>query len=149
LLRRCCQAAVTDENAVRQSQRDEHPAAHRAFIRKPGAKKIGGDGRDTEGLDAFVDRVEIVEGFQTLVLRLPGLVGWIFEMAVTSRRGQQSEKREVAFYVSAKTGGGNRDWSNIGVALAQKNGEPGFTIKFNTLRIDRNWNACYDEAIEE
>jgi hypothetical protein len=70
-------------------------------------------------------------------------------MAVSSRRGQQSEKREVAFYVRAKTGGGNRDWSNIGVAFAQKNGEPGFTIKFNTLRIDRKRKCCYDEAIEE
>lgn len=82
----------------------------------------------------------------------------ISEMAVSSRRGQQQEKREIAFWVRAKTGPGNRDWSNIGVAFARKNGDPGFTIKLNTLPIDRNWNGAAvlvppfvddDAAIEE
>ena len=82
----------------------------------------------------------------------------ISEIAVTSRRGQQQEKREIAFYVRAKTGGGSRDWSPVGVAFARKNGEAGYTIKLNTLPIDRNWNGALvlvppfvgdDEAIEE
>lgn len=73
------------------------------------------------------------------------------------RRGQEREKREVAFYVRAKTGPGSRDWSPIGVAFARRNGEPGFTIKLNTLPIS-GWNGSMvlvppfvedDEVIEE
>ena len=55
-------------------------------------------------------------------------------------RGPREEKREVAFYVRAKTGPGSRDWSPVGVCFARKNGE-GFTPKLNTLPIDRNWNG--------
>jgi hypothetical protein len=66
----------------------------------------------------------------------------ISEIAVNSRRGQQPEKREVAFYVRAKTGPGSRDWSPVGVAFTRKNGEPGLTIKLNTLPIDRNWSGA-------
>jgi hypothetical protein len=56
------------------------------------------------------------------------------------RRPQTQEKREVAFYVRAKTGPGARDWSPVGVAFARKNGEPGFTVKLNTLPIS-GWNG--------
>jgi hypothetical protein len=52
-----------------------------------------------------------------------------------ARRSQQPEKREIAYYVRAKTGLGPRDWSPVGVAFARKNGEPGFTVKLNTLPI--------------
>jgi hypothetical protein len=59
----------------------------------------------------------------------------------TTRRGQQPEKREIAFYVRAKTGAGPRDWSPIGVAFHRRNGD-GFTMKLNTLPIS-GWNgAC-------
>jgi hypothetical protein len=73
------------------------------------------------------------------------------------RRGQQPEKREVAFYVRAKTGPGPRDWSGVGVAFARKNGEPGFSVKLNTLPI-AGWNGVMvmvppfvedDEPIDE
>jgi hypothetical protein len=74
------------------------------------------------------------------------------------RRGQQQpEKREVAFYVRAKTGPGPRDWSGVGVAFARKNGEPGFSVKLNTLPIT-GWNGAMvmvppfvndDEPIDE
>lgn len=74
------------------------------------------------------------------------------------RRGQQpAEKREIAFYVRAKTGPGPRDWSAVGVAFARKNSEPGYTIKLNTLPIS-GWNGAMvlvppfvkeDDPIEE
>lgn len=51
------------------------------------------------------------------------------------------EKREVAFIVRCKTGPGARDWSAVGVAFARRNGEIGYTIKLNTLPIDKNWNG--------
>jgi hypothetical protein len=51
------------------------------------------------------------------------------------RRGQQTEKREVAFFIRAKTGNGPRDWSPCGVAFARKNGEPGYSVKINTLPL--------------
>lgn len=58
------------------------------------------------------------------------------------RRGQQQpEKREIAFYVRAKTGPGTRDWSPVGVAFARKDSQPGFTIKLNTLPIT-GWNGA-------
>jgi hypothetical protein len=56
------------------------------------------------------------------------------------RRPQQAEKREIAYYVRAKTGPGARDWSPVGVAFARKNGQPGFTIKLNTLPVGP-WNG--------
>lgn len=75
-----------------------------------------------------------------------------------TRRGQQqTEKREIAFFVRAKTGSGPRDWSPCGVAFARKNGAPGFTIKMNTLPIS-GWNGAMvmvppfvneDEPIDE
>lgn len=67
----------------------------------------------------------------------------ITERPAPARRGQQPlfEKREVAFYVRAKTGPGARDWSPVGVAFARKNGEPGFTVKLNTLPIGE-WNGA-------
>jgi hypothetical protein len=46
------------------------------------------------------------------------------------------EKREVAFFVRAKTGPGPRDWSPVGVAFARRNDEPGYTVKINTWPID-------------
>jgi hypothetical protein len=57
------------------------------------------------------------------------------------RRPQDKEKREIAFYVRAKTGPGARDWSPVGVAFARKNSEPGFTVKLNTLPIS-GWNGA-------
>jgi hypothetical protein len=59
------------------------------------------------------------------------------------RRGQQGEKREIAFFVRAKTGPGTRDWSPVGVAFARRNGEQGFTIKLNSLPIPGSgWNGA-------
>src|SRR4051812_37262882 len=57
------------------------------------------------------------------------------------RRPAEREKREIAFYVRAKTGPGPRDWSPVGVAFERKNGEPGYTIKLNTLPIS-GWNGA-------
>lgn len=59
----------------------------------------------------------------------------------SGRRHHEDEKREIAFYVRAKTGPGSQDWSQVGVAFARKNGEPGFTIKLNTLPISKDWNG--------
>ena len=76
--------------------------------------------------------------------------------ATNTRRSQEPEKREIAFYVRAKTGPGARDWSPVGVAFARKNDQPGFTIKLNTLPIS-GWNGAMvlvppfadDEVVEE
>lgn len=59
----------------------------------------------------------------------------------STRRGRDEDKREVDYYVRAKTGPGRRDWTTIGVAFTRRNNEPGFTIKLNTLPIDKNWNG--------
>ena len=59
----------------------------------------------------------------------------------SARRGREEEKREVDFYVRAKTGPGRKDWTTIGVAFKRRNDEPGFSIKLNTLPIDKNWNG--------
>lgn len=58
-----------------------------------------------------------------------------------SRTRREPEKREVEFVVRAKTGPGPRDWNNIGVAFKRRSGD-GYTIKLNTLPIDRNWNGA-------
>ena len=77
--------------------------------------------------------------------------------ARNARRGQPAERREVAFYVRAKTGPGVRDWSPVGVAFERRNGQPGFSVKLNTLPIT-GWNgsmvlvppfADQDEAITD
>jgi hypothetical protein len=74
-----------------------------------------------------------------------------------SPRQPRQEKREIAFFVRAKTGPGARDWSPVGVAFARRNGEPGFTVKLNTLPIGE-WSGALvlvppfvqeDEPIEE
>jgi hypothetical protein len=65
----------------------------------------------------------------------------ITDRAAANTRRPQAEKREIAFYVRAKTGPGARDWSNVGVAFARKNNEPGFTVKLNTLPIGE-WNGA-------
>ena len=65
----------------------------------------------------------------------------ISERASPRGREREEEKREVAFYVRAKTGPGRKDWTSIGVAFARKNEEPGFTIKLNTLPISREWDG--------
>lgn len=57
------------------------------------------------------------------------------------RRGREEEKREVDFFVRAKTGPGRRDWTTIGVAFARRNNEPGFTVKLNTLPISKDWDG--------
>ncbi len=58
-----------------------------------------------------------------------------------NRRGREDDKREVEFYVRAKTGPGKRDWTTIGVALKRRNEEPGFSIKLNTLPIWKDWDG--------
>lgn len=60
--------------------------------------------------------------------------------ARSARRTQQPEKRDIAFFVRAKTGPGTRDWSPVGVAFERRNG-PGFTIKLNTLPIGE-WSGA-------
>src|SRR5665647_3936012 len=57
------------------------------------------------------------------------------------RRGREEEKREVEFYVRAKTGPGKKDWTTIGVALKRRNNEPGFSVKLNTLPISKDWDG--------
>jgi hypothetical protein len=59
-----------------------------------------------------------------------------------ARRGHEEEKREVDFYVRAKTGPGRRDWTTIGVAFKRRNNEPGFTVKLNTLPISKDWDGA-------
>jgi len=61
--------------------------------------------------------------------------------SANARRGRDEEKREVDYYVRAKTGPGRKDWTTIGVAFTRRNNEPGFTVKLNTLPIDKNWNG--------
>jgi hypothetical protein len=61
--------------------------------------------------------------------------------APSARRGREEERREVEFYVRAKTGPGKRDWTTIGVALKRRNDEPGFSIKLNTLPISKDWDG--------
>jgi hypothetical protein len=51
----------------------------------------------------------------------------------TRSRPQRREKREIDFYVRAKTGPGRQDWSPVGVAFKTENG---FSIKLNTLPIN-------------
>jgi hypothetical protein len=51
----------------------------------------------------------------------------------TRSRPQRREKREVDFYVRAKTGPGRQDWSGIGVAFKTENG---YSVKLNTLPIN-------------
>jgi len=58
-----------------------------------------------------------------------------------ARRGREEDKREVEFYVRAKTGPGKRDWTTIGVALKRRNDEPGFSVKLNTLPISKDWDG--------
>lgn len=56
-------------------------------------------------------------------------------------RRQVQEKREIAYYVRAKTGPGNRDWSPIGVAFKRRDGD-GYTIKINSLPLPASgWNG--------
>lgn len=62
----------------------------------------------------------------------------ISERATTRK---QPERREIAFYVRAKTGPGTRDWSPVGVAFERKGGEPGYTVKLNTLPISKDWDG--------
>lgn len=63
------------------------------------------------------------------------------ERMPATRRGREEDKREVEFYVRAKTGPGKRDWTTIGVALKRRNDEPGFSIKLNTLPITKDWDG--------
>ena len=73
-----------------------------------------------------------------------------------ARRGHEDDKREIAFYVRAKTGPGKKDWSPCGVAFARRDGQPGFTVKLNTLPISKDWDGglvlvppLEDEATDE
>jgi hypothetical protein len=59
----------------------------------------------------------------------------------SARRGREEEKRQVDYFVRAKTGPGRKDWTTIGVAFTRKNGEDGFSVKLNTLPIDKNWDG--------
>jgi hypothetical protein len=58
-----------------------------------------------------------------------------------TRRGREDDRREVEFYVRAKTGPGKRDWTTVGVALKRRNNEPGFSVKLNTLPISKDWDG--------
>jgi hypothetical protein len=58
-----------------------------------------------------------------------------------TRRGRENDRREVEFYVRAKTGPGRKDWTTIGVALKRRNDEPGFSVKLNTLPISKDWDG--------
>jgi hypothetical protein len=58
-----------------------------------------------------------------------------------NRRSRADDKREVEFYVRAKTGPGKRDWTTVGVVLKRRNEEPGFSIKLNTLPIWKDWDG--------
>ena len=62
-------------------------------------------------------------------------------VSTSARRGRDEEKREVDYFVRAKTGPGRRDWTTIGVAFTRRNGEPGFTVKLNTLPISKDWDG--------
>ena len=57
------------------------------------------------------------------------------------RRGREDDRREVEFYVRAKTGPGKRDWTTVGVALKRRNDQPGYSIKLNTLPISKDWDG--------
>ena len=61
--------------------------------------------------------------------------------SASARRGRDDEKREVDYFVRAKTGPGRKDWTTIGVAFARRNNEPGFTVKLNTLPISKDWDG--------
>jgi len=61
--------------------------------------------------------------------------------SASARRGRDDEKREVDYFVRAKTGPGRKDWTTIGVAFARRNNEPGFTVKLNTLPISKEWDG--------
>jgi hypothetical protein len=66
----------------------------------------------------------------------------ITDRASTSvRRGRDDDRREVEYYVRAKTGPGKRDWTTIGVALKRRSDQPGFSIKLNTLPISKDWDG--------
>jgi hypothetical protein len=73
----------------------------------------------------------------------------------TARRGREDDRREVEFYVRAKTGPGKRDWTTIGVALKRRNNEPGYSVKLNTLPISKDWDGGlvlvppYEEETED
>lgn len=60
---------------------------------------------------------------------------------ITQRAAAKPPTREVEFYVRAKTGPRAQDWSTIGVALARKNGQPGFSVKLNSLPISKDWDG--------
>jgi hypothetical protein len=55
--------------------------------------------------------------------------------ALTARRVQPQEKREVAFVVRAPDANNRGRWVTVGVAFARKNDEPGFSIELNTLPV--------------
>ena len=57
------------------------------------------------------------------------------EAPTRQRRLPLAERREVDFFVRAKTGPGPRDWSPVGVAFKRRNGD-GYSVKLNTLPID-------------
>jgi hypothetical protein len=61
--------------------------------------------------------------------------------SAANRGDREDDKREVEFYVRAKTGPGKRDWTTIGVALKRRNDEPGYSVKLNTLPISKDWDG--------
>jgi hypothetical protein len=65
----------------------------------------------------------------------------IGERTDSRNRQRHADKREIAFFVRAKTGPGPRDWSAVGVAFNRKDGQPGFSVKLNTLPISREWSG--------
>ena len=51
------------------------------------------------------------------------------------RRGQQTEKRDIAYVVRAPDPNNRGRWITLGYAWERKNNEPGFTIKLNSVPV--------------
>ncbi len=72
------------------------------------------------------------------------------QRAMASR--QPREKRKPVFVARAKVGSG---WQTLGAAWERRNGEPGYSIKLNTLPVG-NWDGNFvlipplgDEPVDE
>jgi hypothetical protein len=51
------------------------------------------------------------------------------------RRGQQPEKREVAFIVRAPDPNNKGRWITVGAAWERKNGEAGYNVRLNSVPV--------------
>lgn len=55
--------------------------------------------------------------------------------AIAQRAAPQPEKREVKYIVRAPDSNNKGRWVTCGVAFERKNGEPGLSVKLNTLPV--------------